>query len=340
VRYLIAETGATVINVDILTYAGDLRSVASVAENPRYCFERQDIRDRDAMAQVFRHRRPDIVMNLAAETHVDRSIDGPGEFVRTNILGVYVLLDCALEYWRGLDGQAAAAFRFHHVSTDEVFGDLGRDGAFTEESPYRPNSPYAASKASADHLVRAWHRTYGLPTIVSNCSNNYGPFQFPEKLIPLTIVNCILERELPVYGRGENVRDWLYVEDHARALYRVATEARPGASYNVGGRNERSNIQVVKAICAHLDILRPLRGRSFAELIAFVPDRPGHDLRYAIDASRIERELGFTPAVDFEAGLLRTIQWYLDNDSWWRPLLEGRYAGQRLGLAGMKNPVQ
>jgi len=337
VRYLIAQTSATVINVDKLTYAGDLRTVASVSANPRYRFERCDIRDRDAMVRIFQRNRPDLVMNLAAETHVDRSIDGPAEFIQTNVVGVYVLLECALEYWRSLAGGEATAFRFHHVSTDEVFGDLGRAGAFTEDSPYRPNSPYAASKASADHLVRAWHRTYGLPTVVSNCSNNYGPFQFPEKLIPLTIVNCLRERELPVYGHGENIRDWLYVEDHARALYQVATEARPGASYNVGGGSERSNLQVVQTICAHLDKLRPRPERSYAELITFVPDRPGHDFRYAIDATRIAHELSFTPSIDFEAGLFRTVQWYIDNESWWRPLLENRYDGQRLGLAGVKN---
>ena len=333
VRHLIGASDAAVVNVDKLTYAGDLRSVASVSRDPRYSFEQADICDAAAIAGIFRRQRPDIVMNLAAESHVDRSIDVPAGFVATNIVGTYVLLEASLAYWRTLDPAKQAAFRFHHVSTDEVFGALEETGAFNEDFPYRPSSPYAASKASSDHLVRAWHRTYGLPALISNCSNNYGPYQFPEKLVPLMIINCLAERPLPVYGRGENVRDWLYVEDHARALHRVATAGRPGSSYNVGGRSERSNLQVVKAICAQLDALRPRRRGSYAELITFVDDRPGHDFRYAIDAARVERELGFVPSVDFETGLGRTIEWYIANEEWWRAHLETRYAGERLGLA-------
>ncbi len=332
VRYLIRETGAAVVNVDKLTYAGDLRTVASVADDARYRFEQHDIGDAAAMSAILRRHRPDVVMNLAAESHVDRSIDGPASFIATNVVGTYVLLEAALSYWRGLDAPAREAFRFHHVSTDEVFGALGEEGAFGEESPYRPSSPYSASKAASDHLARAWHHTYGLPVVVSNCSNNYGPYQFPEKLIPLMITNCLAEKALPVYGSGENVRDWLYVEDHARALFRVATAGRPGTSYNIGGKSERGNLQVVRAICAALDCLRPRRRGSYAELIAFVEDRPGHDLRYAIDATRVERELGVAPSVDFETGLARTIEWYLANEPWWRPLVEKRYRGERLGL--------
>jgi dTDP-glucose 4,6-dehydratase len=332
IRHLITATNATVVNVDKLTYAGDLRTVASVADNPRYHFARHDICDRPAMEALFERIRPDIVMNLAAETHVDRSIDGPAEFVRTNILGTYTLLETSLAYWRGLDAASRAAFRFHHISTDEVFGALGPDGAFDEDSPYRPRSPYAASKASSDHLVGAWHHTYGLPTVISNCSNNYGPYQFPEKLIPLMIINCLAGRPLPVYGRGANVRDWLYVDDHARALDRVATSGEPGRSYNVGGGSERTNLQVVEAICAAVDERRPGPRRSSTDLITFVADRPGHDFRYAIDASRIGRELMFVPSVDFETGLRSTVEWYMNHEEWWRPLIETRYAGQRLGL--------
>ena len=332
VRHIMAETEAILVNVDKLTYAGDLRSVASVADDPRYGFEQCDICDRRAMEDLFRRHRPDNVKNLAAETHVDRSIEGPAAFIQTNIVGTYTLLETAVEYWRRLGAAERAAFRFHHVSTDEVFGSLGPSGCFTEESPYRPNSPYAASKAASDHLVRAWHRTYGLPTIVSSCSNNYGPYQFPEKLIPLTIINCLLGKRLPVYGRGENVRDWLYVEDHARALYRVATRGQPGRSYNIGGKSERSNLQVVEAVCALVDALQPRQGASCAELITFVADRPGHDFRYAIDPTRVERELDFSPSVDFATGLRRTVEWYIANETWWRAHFETRYAGQRLGL--------
>jgi len=332
IRHLIADTDASVVNVDKLTYAGDLRTLEGFDARPRYHFEQHDICDRDAMAAIFARHRPDIVMNLAAETHVDRSIDGSAPFIATNIVGTHTLLELALGYWRGLDGEGRQRFRFHHVSTDEVFGALGQSGAFDEDSPYRPNSPYSASKAASDHLVRAWHHTYGLPAVVSNCSNNYGPFQFPEKLIPLTILNCIADKALPVYGRGENVRDWLHVEDHARALHLIATRGEPGRSYAVGGNSERTNLEVVTAICDAVDAALGRKGGSSAQLITFVADRPGHDFRYAIDAGRIARELGFAPSIDFAAGLRRTVRWYLEHEAWWRPLIEHRYAGQRLGL--------
>ncbi len=331
--HLLAETEARVVNVDKLTYAGDLRTLAGIAEGARYAFERHDIADRAAMAALFQRHRPDIVINLAAETHVDRSIDGPAPFVETNILGTYALLETATSYWRELEPERRRSFRFHQVSTDEVFGALGKDGVFAEDAPYRPNSPYAASKAAADHLVRAWHKTYGLPAILSNCSNNYGPYQFPEKLIPLAIINCIDAKPIRVYGNGENVRDWLHVEDHARALHLIATKAKPGESYNVGGAGgERTNLAVVRAICAIFDGLK-IRAGSAADLIAFVPDRPGHDFRYAIECSRIRAELGFRAAIDFETGLRRTVEWYLANEAWWRPLMAERYRGERLGLA-------
>ncbi len=336
VRYLIGETDAEVVNLDKLTYAGDLRGVAAASRDPRYRFERANICDAAALAEIFARHRPDVVMNFAAETHVDRSIDEPASFVQTNVVGTCVLLEAALDYWRTLSPARQAAFRFHHVSTDEVFGTLaglGETGAFTEESPYRPSSPYSASKASSDHFVHAWRHTYGLPTLISNCSNNYGPYQFPDKLIPLMIISGRDERSLPVYGSGVNVRDWLHVEDHARALHRVATAGRPGESYNVAGRSERSNLQVVHAICAELDRLRPRRHGAHADLITFVAERPGHDLRYAVDAARIERELGIVQTFDFETGLRRTVEWYLANESWWRPHMEGRYRGERLGLA-------
>jgi len=332
IRDLMAATEAHVVNVDKLTYAGDLRTLAGIADNPRYVFERHDIADSAAMSDVFARHRPDIVVNLAAETHVDRSIDGPAPFIATNILGTYTMLDVATSYWRALDQERRAAFRFHQVSTDEVFGALGAEGAFAEDSPYRPSSPYAASKAAADHLVRAWHKTYGLPAIVSNCSNNYGPYQFPEKLIPLSIICCIDEKPIRLYGTGANVRDWLHVEDHARALHLIATKAEPGASYNVGGGGERTNLEVVQMICAIFDALVP-RARPAAQLITFVADRPGHDFRYAIDGRRLAAELGFAAAVDFEAGLRRTVEWYLANEAWWRPILAERYRGERLGMA-------
>jgi len=335
IRHLLAATDHTVVNVDKLTYAADPRSLEAADPSGRYAFEQIDICDAVAIPAVLARHQPDAIMHLAAESHVDRSIDGPGEFIRTNILGTYTLLDASLAYWRGLGGTKAAAFRFHHISTDEVFGALGDTGLFVEETPYDPSSPYSASKASSDHLVRAWHRTYGLPTVVSNCSNNYGPYQFPEKLIPLTILNCLAEKPLPVYGTGSNVRDWLFVEDHAVALATVLTRGDIGDSYNIGGNSERTNLQVVETICASMDRLRPrAQGGSHADLITFVRDRPGHDFRYAIDAGKIQRELGFAPSVDFAAGLERTVRWYLANEAWWRPLTERQYGGERLGLAG------
>jgi dTDP-glucose 4,6-dehydratase len=335
IRHLLAATDHVVVNVDKLTYAADLRSLEAAEATGRYSFERTDICDASAIPAALQRHQPDAIMHLAAESHVDRSIDGPGEFIRTNILGTYTLLDAALAYWRGLAGAKAEAFRFHHISTDEVFGALGDAGLFVEETPYDPSSPYSASKASSDHLVRAWHRTYGLPTVVSNCSNNYGPYQFPEKLIPLTILNCLAEKPLPVYGTGSNVRDWLFVEDHAVALAAVLTRGEVGNSYNIGGNSERTNLQVVETICGLMDRLRPRTGgASHADLVTFVRDRPGHDFRYAIDAAKIQRELGFAPSVDFVAGLERTVAWYLANEAWWRPLVERQYGGERLGLAG------
>ena len=331
-RYLIAETDAQVVNVDKLTYAASLDSLTPIERDPRYTLEKVDIVDHAAVAQLFHKHRPDAVMHLAAESHVDRSIDSPGAFVQTNIVGTYVLLDVAKRYWSALEGAARDRFRFHHVSTDEVYGSLGPAGHFSETSPYSPNSPYAASKAGADHLVHAWHETYKLPTIISNCSNNYGPFQFPEKLIPLVTINAIEERPLPVYGTGSNVRDWLHVEDHARALWSILTEGRPGESYNVGGDGERTNIEIVRAICALLDEKRPRATGSYGDLITFVADRPGHDQRYAIDAAKLHRELGWKARESVESGLAKTVQWYLDNPRWWQPLRKGVYGGGRLGL--------
>ena len=333
VRYLIAETDVEVINIDKLTYAANLLSLSSVDRNPRYSFEQIDICDREAVRAALARYRPDAVMHLAAESHVDRSIDGPGAFINTNIVGTYTLLDAVLEYWRTLDAASQERFRFHHISTDEVFGSLGDTGLFTEETPYSPNSPYAASKASSDHLVRAWHHTYGLPTVMSNCSNNYGPYQFPEKLIPLMILNGLEGGKLPVYGRGINVRDWLYVEDHARALWVVLRQGKPGESYNIGGHNEVKNIDVVHLICDLLDEKAPLPKGHRRDLITFVSDRPGHDLRYAIDASKIRRDLGWAPQETFETGLSLTVQWYLDNPDWWQPLRSSVYKGDRLGLS-------
>jgi dTDP-glucose 4,6-dehydratase len=332
-RHLVAETGHTVVNLDALTYAANLASLAPIEADGRYTFVKGDIRDRRLVRDLLAAHEIDVVMHLAAESHVDRSIDGPGEFVSTNVTGTFELLEAARAHWSGLEGAKKDAFRFHHVSTDEVFGDLPLDGGlFTEETPYDPSSPYSASKAASDHLVMAWHRTYGLPVVLSNCSNNYGPYHFPEKLIPLMILNALHGERLPVYGRGENVRDWLYVEDHARALEIVATQGVPGRSYNVGGRNERSNLAVVETICDTLDSLVPA-ARPRRELIAFVTDRPGHDLRYAIDATRIETELGWRARETFDTGLEKTVRWYLDNESWWRPIREGRYRGERLGVA-------
>jgi dTDP-glucose 4,6-dehydratase len=332
---LIAETGHQVLNLDKLTYAGNLDSLASVEHHSNYRFARGDIADHGLVNRLFAEFQPDVVMHLAAESHVDRSIDGPAEFVQTNIVGTSVLLDVARGYWSSLARQARDRFRFHHISTDEVYGSLGGEGYFTEETAYDPSSPYSASKASSDHLVRAWHRTYGLPVIVTNCSNNYGPYQFPEKLIPLVILNALDAKPLPVYGDGGQVRDWLYVEDHARALLEVVARGRVGATYNIGGHNERRNLEVVKAICALLDECRPERPRglsSYADLITFVTDRPGHDRRYAIDAGRIQSELGWVPAETFETGLQKTVQWYLDNPGWCRNVQDGSYQRQRLGL--------
>jgi dTDP-glucose 4,6-dehydratase len=332
-RYLIRETEHRVLVVDKLTYAGNLSSLAPVAADPRFRFVRADIADDPRMRELLESFRPDIVMNLAAESHVDRSIDGPGTFIHTNVVGTFVLLHTALGYWRHLPAAAAASFRFHHVSTDEVYGSLEAEGLFCEETPYQPRSPYAASKAASDHLVRAWHHTYGLPTIVSNCSNNYGPYHFPEKLIPLMILNALEGKPLAVYGTGENVRDWLYVEDHARALVLIAEKGAVGASYNVGASNERTNIAVVREICRILDELTPAPAIGPRELlINFVADRPGHDRRYAIDASKVRRELGWYPRETFETGLRKTVEWYLSNRTWWQEIRSVIYRGERLGV--------
>lgn len=337
VRHIIRDTSDSVVNVDKLTYAGNLESLLSVSDDPRYAFEQVDICDASEMARVFREHRPQAVMHLAAESHVDRSIDGPAAFIQTNIVGTYVLLEAAREYWRELPEDEKKAFRFHHISTDEVYGDLeGPEDLFRETTPYAPSSPYSASKASSDHLVRAWRRTYGLPTLVTNCSNNYGPYHFPEKLIPLVILNALEGKPLPVYGKGDQVRDWLYVEDHARALYQVLTQGQVGETYNIGGHNEKRNIEVVQAICELLETLRPEKPagvQRYADLITFVADRPGHDLRYAIDAGKIQRELGWSPAETFETGLRKTVQWYLDNQEWCRHVQDGTYQRERLGKA-------
>ncbi|MBC2669049.1 dTDP-glucose 4,6-dehydratase [Novosphingobium piscinae] len=331
VRHLVLDRGYEVLNIDKLTYAGNLASLTAVEGKNGYSFLQADICDRATMEQAISQFRPDRIMHLAAESHVDRSITGAAEFIQTNVIGTFTLLEAARGYWGGLEGHAKDAFRFLHVSTDEVYGSLGDEGLFTETTPYDPSSPYSASKASSDHLAKAWHRTYGLPVVVSNCSNNYGPFHFPEKLIPLTILNALAGRPLPVYGKGENVRDWLYVEDHARALDLIVATGRTGETYNVGGRNERRNIDVVRRICDVLDALVPA-DRPRAELISFVTDRPGHDARYAIDATRLETELGWRAQEDFDSGIEKTVRWYLDNEWWWRPLRE-RYDGQRLGLS-------
>lgn len=333
-RLLCANPDHNVVNLDKLTYAGNPESLRQIANHPNYSFLQADICDAAVGADLLRRFDIDVVMHLAAESHVDRSIDGPSAFIETNIVGTFRLLTAALEYWRGLSGEKRAGFRFHHISTDEVFGDLPFDqGVFTEETPYAPSSPYSASKAASDHLVRAWHETYGLPVVISNCSNNYGPFHFPEKLIPLTILNALHDKPIPVYGTGANVRDWLFVEDHARALELIAMKGVPGESYNVGGNSERSNLVVVQTICDVLDGLKPRRGGSYRDLITFVSDRPGHDRRYAIDASKIRRELGWQPSETFESGLAKTVRWYLHNDWWWRPIREGKYAGERLGVS-------
>jgi dTDP-glucose 4,6-dehydratase len=330
VRHLVLERAYDVLNVDALTYAGNLASLESVEGRPSYRFLQADICDRPAMEQAVSEFRPDRIMHLAAESHVDRSITGAADFIQTNVIGTFTLLETARDYWSGLSEGQKSAFRFLHVSTDEVYGSLRDDGLFREDTPYDPSSPYSASKASSDHLAKAWERTYGLPVVVSNCSNNYGPYHFPEKLIPLTILNALAGEKLPVYGRGENVRDWLYVEDHARALDLIAERGRVGETYNVGGRNERQNIDVVRTICDVLDRLRPAN-QPRQELIEFVTDRPGHDARYAIDASKLETELGWRARENFDTGIEKTVQWYLDNEWWWQPLRD-RYAGQRLGL--------
>lgn len=334
VRHLVLEKGYEVLNIDALTYAGYLPSLRDVEGRENYRFRHANICDRRAMDEAFASFQPDRVMHLAAESHVDRSITGAADFIQTNVVGTFTLLEAARAYWSALGPIVREQFRFLHVSTDEVYGSLGDEGLFTEETPYDPSSPYSASKASSDHLAKAWHRTYGLPIVVSNCSNNYGPYHFPEKLIPLTILNALAGERLPVYGKGENVRDWLYVDDHARALDLIAERGRLGETYNVGGRNERRNIDVVRRICAVLDQIVPT-SHSRDELIEFVTDRPGHDARYAIDASRLEEELGWRALEDFDSGIEKTVCWYLDNEWWWQPLRE-RYAGQRLGLVQAK----
>ena len=329
IRHVIADTEDSVVNVDKLTYAGNLESLTDVSSDARYRFERVDICDRSEVERVFMEQQPDVVMHLAAESHVDRSIDGPGAFIETNFVGTYVLLDVARRYWAELDDVRKDAFRFHHISTDEVYGDLeSGDALFTETSPYAPSSPYAASKAGSDHLVRAWRRTYGLPTLITNCSNNYGPYHFPEKLIPLTILNALEGSPIPVYGRGDQVRDWLYVEDHARALYRVITQACPGDTYNIGSHSERANIDVIRRICDLLEEFAPAKSKSvkhYVELITFVTDRPGHDQRYAIDAAKIQNELGWSPKETFDSGLRKTVEWYLANRKWCQRVQDGAY---------------
>lgn len=350
IRHIINQTQDTVVNVDKLTYAGNLESLAEVSNNPRYCFAKVDICDRAALDQLFSEHQPDAVMHLAAESHVDRSIDGPAEFIQTNIVGTYQLLEATRAYWSQLDPARKQAFRFHHISTDEVYGDLphpsdspnASEQLFTETTSYAPSSPYSASKASSDHLVRAWQRTYGLPILVTNCSNNYGPYHFPEKLIPLVILNALEGKPLPIYGSGDQIRDWLYVEDHARALYTVVREGQVGETYNIGGHNEKQNIEVVRAICALLDELASASSRqlhtadgkpldSYSQLLTHVADRPGHDRRYAIDASKIQKQLGWVPNETFESGLRKTVQWYLDNQIWCQRVQDGSYQRERLG---------
>ncbi|TOP86245.1 dTDP-glucose 4,6-dehydratase [Vibrio parahaemolyticus] len=335
VRHIIRDTQDSVVNLDKLTYAGNLESLVDVADSDRYYFEQVDICDRTELDRVFSEHQPDMVMHLAAESHVDRSIDGPAVFIETNVMGTYHLLEAARQYWSSLEEANKSAFRFHHISTDEVYGDLeGTDDLFTETTSYAPSSPYSASKASSDHLVRAWQRTYGLPTLVTNCSNNYGPYHFPEKLIPLMILNALDGKPLPVYGDGMQIRDWLFVEDHARALYKVVTEGEIGETYNIGGHNEKANIEVVKTICALLEELRPDKPagvESYESLITYVKDRPGHDVRYAIDATKIAQELNWTPEETFESGIRKTVEWYLNNPQWWQRVLDGSYSLERLG---------
>ena len=341
IRHIINNTQDSVINVDKLTYAGNLESLLTVENNDRYAFEQVDICDRAELDRVFSRHQPDAIMHLAAESHVDRSIDGPAAFIETNIVGTYTLLEATRAYWNQLDQARKSAFRFHHISTDEVYGDLeGTDDLFTETTSYEPSSPYSASKASSDHLVRAWLRTYGLPTIVTNCSNNYGPYHFPEKLIPLIILNALDGKNLPVYGNGMQIRDWLYVEDHASALYTVVTKGEIGETYNIGGHNEKANIEVVKTICELLEELVPNKPQGVTEyqhLITYVTDRPGHDVRYAIDASKIARELGWKPTETFESGIRKTVEWYLANQKWWSRVLDGSYSFERLGTSMNKS---
>lgn len=333
VRGLLSQSGFEVLNLDKLTYAANLESLRSVADNPRYRFVKADITDEECIRQVLSEFRPHAVMHLAAESHVDRSIDGPEVFIQSNVVGTCRLLMEALRYWQRLSSDEAEAFRFHQISTDEVFGELGPSGKFSEETRYEPSSPYSASKAAADHFLRAWWRTYDLPVVLSNCSNNYGPYHFPEKLIPLVIIKCLRGEKIPVYGRGEQVRDWLFVEDHVRALQLVMEKGEAGESYNVGGDCELTNLQVVHAICDLLGELRPQRQGDYRQLIEFVSDRPGHDFRYAMDYSKLERTLGWQPQETFESGLRKTVQWYLENSWWWQPILDGQYAGDRLGLS-------
>ncbi|MBV1899633.1 dTDP-glucose 4,6-dehydratase [Cycloclasticus sp.] len=338
IRHLINDTEFNVINLDKLTYAGNLESLKSVSESDRYSFEHVDICDAVEIKRVLNQHQPDIVMHLAAESHVDRSIDGPGEFIQTNIVGTYNLLEQARHYWSSLEGAKKAGFRFHHISTDEVYGDLeGTDDLFTEQTPYAPSSPYSASKASSDHLVRAWQRTFDFPALITNCSNNYGPYHFPEKLIPLVILNALAGKPLPVYGEGKQIRDWLYVEDHARALVLVATQGVLNETYNIGGHNEMQNIEVVRSICVLLEELalnKPMGVASYQDLITFVTDRAGHDVRYAIDASKIERELGWSPQETFQSGLRKTVKWYLENQLWCEHVQDGSYKRERLGIVG------
>lgn len=332
IRHLISETDSAVVNVDSLTYAGNLSTLTSISSDARYSFKRIDICDKIALEDVFQRTGPDAVMHLAAESHVDRSIDGPSAFIQTNVVGTYNMLEVSRLYWAGLTGVQKQRFRFHHISTDEVYGSLGSTGLFTESTPYDPSSPYSATKAASDHLVRAWHRTYGLPVLVTNCSNNYGPFQYPEKLIPLMITSALAGKPLPVYGTGQNIRDWLYVEDHARALVTVLTQGQVGETYNIGGNSEQKNIDVVQTICSLMDELSPSAEGPHSRLIKYVADRPGHDMRYAIDATKLENELGWRPVETFESGLRKTVQWYLSNADWCRKAVEDRYAGERLGL--------
>jgi len=335
IRHLIQDLNQEVINVDKLTYAGNLESLESVSNSPLYTFEQVDICNSEELQRVFKQHQPDKIMHLAAESHVDRSIDGPAEFIQTNIVGTYNLLDISKKYWAILPKQRKMIFRFHHISTDEVYGDLaGTDDLFTEDTPYAPSSPYSASKASSDHLVRAWHRTYNLPTIITSCSNNYGPYQFPEKLIPLVILNAISGKPIPIYGKGDQIRDWLYVEDHAKALVKVLQEGTVGETYNIGGHNEKTNLEVVQAVCNILEKLQPsthLAHKTYCSLITFVTDRPGHDIRYAIDAAKIEQRLNWKPVESFETGIKKTVQWYLKNKVWWSRVQDGSYQGERLG---------